>query len=63
MPTVPVADLFLVVGEFVALFAVTWVVWFALVTVYQVFTRRHRPLESFGEGAMQVRPGSPRPRG
>ncbi|HXQ61903.1 MAG TPA: hypothetical protein VN796_06170 [Acidimicrobiales bacterium] len=42
MTTVPVLDLLLVVLEFVALFLATWIVWFALVIVYQHLTRRTR---------------------
>ena len=40
MTTVPVLDVLLVVLEFVALFAATWIAWFAVVTVYQFVSRR-----------------------
>ena len=40
--TVPVLDVLLVVLEFIALFATTWIAWFALVTLYQVLSRKTR---------------------
>jgi hypothetical protein len=40
MTTVPVLDLLLVVLEFVALFAATWIAWFAVVTIYQIVNRK-----------------------
>lgn len=40
MTTVPVFDVLLVVLEFVALFAATWIAWFAVVTVYQILNRK-----------------------
>jgi hypothetical protein len=42
MTTVPVLDVLLVVLEFVALFVATWITWFAIVSLYQVVTRRAR---------------------
>jgi hypothetical protein len=42
MRTAPVADLLLIVLEFVALFAATWGAWFAVVTGYQILTRKSR---------------------
>jgi hypothetical protein len=42
MTSVPILDVLLVVLEFVALFVATWVAWFALVTIYQILTRRTR---------------------
>jgi hypothetical protein len=38
--TVPVVDVLLVILEFAGLFVATWVAWFAVVTVYQILTRR-----------------------
>jgi hypothetical protein len=40
MKTVPVLDVLLVVLEFVALFAATWIAWFVVVTVYQILMRK-----------------------
>ena len=40
MTSVSVVDLLLVVVEFVALFAATWIAWFILVSLYQILTRR-----------------------
>jgi hypothetical protein len=40
--TVPVLDLLLVVLEFIALFATTWIAWFLVVTLYQVVSRKAR---------------------
>ena len=40
MTTVPVLDLLLIVLEFVALFAATWIAWFAIVTLYQIVNRK-----------------------
>ena len=42
MRTAPVADLLLIVVEVVALFAATWGAWFAVVTGYQILTRKTR---------------------
>ena len=42
MTASPVLDLLLVVAEFVALFAATWIAWFAVVALYQVMNRRTR---------------------
>jgi len=44
--TVPVLDVLLVVAEFVALFAATWIAWFAVVTVYQIVSRRTKSRQS-----------------
>jgi hypothetical protein len=46
MTTVPVLDVLLVVLEFIALFATTWIAWFALVTLYQVLNRRSKSRHS-----------------
>ncbi|MGH9016916.1 MAG: hypothetical protein ACRDY1_04125 [Acidimicrobiales bacterium] len=40
MTSVPVVDVLLVVLEFVGLFVATWVLWFAVVAVYQRVSRR-----------------------
>ena len=40
MTTVPILDVLLVVLEFAALFIGTWIAWFALVTIYQILTRK-----------------------
>jgi hypothetical protein len=40
MTSVPVFDVFLVVLEFAGLFVATWAAWFAVVTVYQIVTRK-----------------------
>jgi hypothetical protein len=37
---VPVLDVLLVILEFAGLFLATWIAWFAVVTVYQILTRR-----------------------
>jgi hypothetical protein len=42
MTAVPILDILLVVLEFVALFVGTWIAWFAVVTIYQVLTRKTR---------------------
>jgi hypothetical protein len=42
MRTVPVVDVLLVILEFAGLFVATWVAWFAVVTTYQILTRRTR---------------------
>jgi hypothetical protein len=41
MTATPVLDVLLVVAEFVALFAATWIAWFAVVALYQVMNRRN----------------------
>ena len=40
MTSVPVVDLLLVLLEFAGLFIATWIVWFAIVTIYQIMMRR-----------------------
>jgi hypothetical protein len=40
MRTVPVVDVLLVILEFAGLFVATWIAWFAVVTAYQILTRR-----------------------
>jgi hypothetical protein len=40
MTSVSVFDVLLVVVEFIALFAATWIAWFILVSLYQILTRR-----------------------
>lgn len=40
--TVPMVAVLLVILEFVALFAATWIAWFAVVTLYQIVTRRSK---------------------
>jgi hypothetical protein len=42
MTSVSVFDVLLVVVEFVALFAATWIAWFVLISLYQILTRRTR---------------------
>jgi hypothetical protein len=37
---VPALDILVVVLEFVALFATTWIAWFVVISVYQILTRR-----------------------
>jgi len=37
---VPAWDILVVVLEFVALFATTWIAWFVVISVYQIVTRR-----------------------
>jgi len=50
MTSVSVVDLLLVVVEFVALFAATWIAWFILVSLYQILTRRTRVLAAKASG-------------
>jgi hypothetical protein len=37
---VPAWDILVVFLEFVALFAITWIAWFAIISVYQILTKR-----------------------
>jgi hypothetical protein len=37
---VPALDILVVVLEFVALFAITWIAWFIVISAYQILTRR-----------------------
>jgi hypothetical protein len=46
MTSVPVLDILLVVLEFVALFVATWIGWFAVVTIYQIVTRKTKSPEN-----------------
>ena len=48
MTTVPVVDVLLVALEFVALFLVTWIAWFCLVTLFQIWSTKttRRPRQS-----------------
>jgi hypothetical protein len=47
LTTVPVLDVLLVVVEFIALFAITWIAWFAVITLYQVVSRKTRNRHSY----------------
>jgi hypothetical protein len=47
MATVPVLDVLLVALEFVALFATTWIAWFAVITLYQFVHRKTRNRHSY----------------
>jgi hypothetical protein len=40
MTSVPIVGVLLVILEFAALFVGTWVAWFAVVTIYQIVTRK-----------------------
>ena len=40
MTSVSAFDVLLVVVEFIALFAATWIAWFVLISLYQILTRR-----------------------
>jgi hypothetical protein len=51
MKTVPGVAVLLVVVEFVALFVATWIAWFAMVTLYQILTRRSKK-----KNTLEVRP-------
>ncbi|HXQ76229.1 MAG TPA: hypothetical protein VN791_07010 [Acidimicrobiales bacterium] len=46
MTSVPVFAVILVLLEFVALFAATWIAWFAILAVYQILTRKPRSRHS-----------------
>jgi hypothetical protein len=50
MTSVPVVDVLLVVAEFATLFAVTWIAWFAVVTAYQIVSRRAKNRHSVAVG-------------
>jgi len=54
MTTVPVLDVLLVVLEFMALFATTWIAWFALVTLYQVVSRKTKNRHSYPQATPKV---------
>jgi hypothetical protein len=48
MTSVPVFAVLLVVLEFVALFVATWIAWFAVLTVYQILTRKPKSATTSG---------------
>ena len=54
LATVPVLDVLLVVLEFVALFAITWIAWFAVVTLWQFVTGRTRRGRSYPPATPKV---------